>query len=96
MTFPNEAWALWFLAHVDELPTAPFDLGKGVHIADPDRFYAMLRLDIGAGPTGPRGHSGAVEDDLTALMERWAIMTEHDDSPFLPPKKCEEFRNFGS
>ena len=68
----------WFLSHVHELPPAPFDLGRGIHIADPEQFYSMLNLDIETGPTGPRGRSGAAEDDLTALCERWAIQHEHE------------------
>jgi hypothetical protein len=66
----------WFLAHVDELPTAPFDLGVGVHIVEPAKCYAMLRRDLAGGPNGPRAKTGALEADLTALMERWAIQQE--------------------
>jgi hypothetical protein len=68
----------WFVSHVAELPTAPFDLSLGIHIAEPARFYAVLQLDIDAGPNGARGRSGALEDDLTAIMERWAIQNEQD------------------
>ncbi len=67
-----------FLAHTADLPTAPFFLGMGIHIADPDRFYEKLRCDIASGPTGPRARTGAakdetsaLEDDLTKLMEQW-------------------------
>lgn len=31
-----------FVAHVEELPSLPFDLGAGMHLADPSMFYASL------------------------------------------------------
>ncbi len=67
-----------FTEHVDEFPTVPFSLGRGVHVADPARFYLMLKLDIKAGPTGPRGRNGTLEEDLVALLERWAMQHEVD------------------
>jgi hypothetical protein len=44
---------------------------RSLSIADPERFYAVLNLDIEAGPNGARGRNGELEGDLTAIMERW-------------------------
>jgi hypothetical protein len=68
----------WFLAHVEELPAAAFSLGPALHVADPARWYFMLQLDIAAGPTGPRGRHGALEEELMVLLERWALPHENE------------------
>ncbi len=77
----------WFLEHVHELPTEPFQRGPGISVSDPAKFYLALRVDIESSPTGPRGRTGVLEDELTALLQCWAIQREensYDSASSLP------------
>ena len=55
----------WFMTL--EPPKEPFQLAPHIKVLNPEKFFAALRMDIGAGPRGPRGRHGALMDDLTVL-----------------------------
>ena len=48
-------------------PAKPFELCKGVVIANPALWWASLRQDIADGADGPRARHGAVQADLRRL-----------------------------
>ena len=52
-----------------EPPTKPFELSKGVTVANPAHFWEALRRDIAAGPRGPRARYGALQQDLRRLAD---------------------------
>ena len=73
---PHSTWtgeaaerAEWFLS--SEPPTEPFKLKQAVTVARPGPFWQHLRREVLAGPDGPRGRTGAVQDDLRCLYERF-------------------------
>jgi hypothetical protein len=45
----------WYRSARAHFPRTAFVLSPGVRISEPDRFFAMLDLDIACGPDGPRG-----------------------------------------
>jgi len=47
------------------LPTEPFHLNGWTRVAEPQKFYEALRLDVAAGPGGPRAK--ALAQDLALL-----------------------------
>ncbi len=53
------------------LPVAPFRLRSGVEVTDPQRFYASLRDDIEQGVGGARARTGALQEDLEGLFDRF-------------------------
>ena len=55
----------WF--NGTEPPSGPFELCRGVTVANPKRFWEALRRDLGAGPNGPRARYGALQQDLWRL-----------------------------
>lgn len=55
----------WFVTA--KLPADPFILMEGHQIVDPARWYSSLREEIDAGPSIPRGRTGALRMDLAAL-----------------------------
>jgi hypothetical protein len=69
----------WFYQQRDrwnDLPTEPFDLRPGEHIANPELFYRALETDITAGPTGEyfwrsvtRARWSPLLGDLSALKQ---------------------------
>jgi hypothetical protein len=52
-----------------EPPQEPFYLEPHQRVIDPEKFFSSLRLEIEAGPEGPRGKYGALIDDLMALKK---------------------------
>ena len=48
-------------------PTEPFELGPGVTITDPARWWKRIAAEIAAGPGYPRARLGALQDDLSKL-----------------------------
>jgi len=60
----------WF--ETTDLATEPFSLNPWTRVADPERCYEALRLDIEAGPRGPRAEA-LVKDlqELKAVRESW-------------------------
>ena len=57
----------WF--EVALLSASPFDLQPYIRIVNPTRFYRSLRIDIAAGPAGPRARTGAMQADLRRLRD---------------------------
>jgi hypothetical protein len=56
---------VWFQQAIDQLPTSPYSLSRGIVVVDPNQYYAALSRDILAGWCGPRGH--VLADDLETL-----------------------------
>ncbi len=50
-------------------PSGPFELCRGVTVANPKRFWEALRRDVSLGPNGPRARYGALQQDLRRLAE---------------------------
>ena len=59
----------WFLS--EDLPGTPFRLRSGVEVAEPQEFYASLRSDIEQGVEGARARTGALQEDLESLFDRF-------------------------
>ncbi len=55
----------WFMQ--TSPPAKPFELCKGVVIANPALWWTALMRDIAEGPKGPRACYGAVQSDLKRL-----------------------------
>jgi len=55
----------WFIEL--EAPTEPFYLEAHRHIVNPVKFFSALRMDITAGPDGPRARMGTLQCDLRKL-----------------------------
>ena len=55
----------WFLT-LDQ-PMEPFYLEPHRKIVDPVKFFSALRMDITAGPAGPRARMGTLQCDLRKL-----------------------------
>ena len=55
----------WFIEL--EAPTEPFYLEAHRHIVNPVKFFSALRMDITAGPAGPRAKMGTLQCDLREL-----------------------------
>jgi hypothetical protein len=55
----------WFMTV--EAPTEPFYLEPHRHVVAPAKFYSALRMDITAGPAGPRARMGTLQSDLRKL-----------------------------
>jgi hypothetical protein len=68
----------WFLS--TELPVKPFRLRSGVEVADPLRFYASLKSDIEQGVDGARARTGALQEDLECLFDRFGTAEDSGDS----------------
>ena len=64
----------WFLS--TDLPILPFRLRSGVEVADPQRFYTSLRSDIEQGVEGARARTGALQEDLECLFDRFGTADE--------------------
>jgi hypothetical protein len=66
-SWPSENQSLldWFLA-LDQ-PTEPFYLEPHRKIVDPVKVFSALRMDITAGPDGPRARMGTLQCDLRKL-----------------------------
>ena len=60
----------WFLSQ--DLPLLPFRLRSGVEVVDPEKFYASLRSDIEQGIEGTRARTGAIQEDLENLFDRFS------------------------
>jgi hypothetical protein len=45
----------------------PFLLSDAVYVAEPQKFYASLQMDIQTGPSAPRNKHGVLMDDLKKL-----------------------------
>lgn len=58
----------WFQAD-PQLPKEPFFLWPYSWVANPSKFYEALRMDIDAGPEGPRAWYGSVQKDLARIYE---------------------------
>ena len=58
----------WFLTL--EPPAEPFYLEDHRKIVDPVKFFSALRMDITAGPAGPRARMGTLQCDLRKLKAR--------------------------
>jgi hypothetical protein len=58
----------WFLTL--EAPTEPFYLEPHRHVVGPAKFFSALRMDITAGPAGPRAKMGSLQSDLRELKAR--------------------------
>lgn len=72
----------WFRLAWHSLPRDPFTLRTGVHVADPQLFYASLATDIRAGPNAARSRNTALQQDLADLRRHVETQTrdcEHDD-----------------
>lgn len=50
----------------------PFTLVPGCRVTDPLRLIVRLRSDVTDGPDGPRARTGALQDDLRRLYQRFA------------------------
>ena len=48
-------------------PVERFELGPGVAIIHPARYWASLKSDVARGPNRARGLTGALQDDLRRL-----------------------------
>jgi hypothetical protein len=59
----------WYRNALPHFPRTAFVLSPGVRISEPDRFFAMLDLDIASGPGGPRGKRRVLLLDLRRLRE---------------------------
>jgi len=59
----------WFVT-IDPGWVRPFNLEPHLRIDDPVKYFASLRRDIAAGPSGARARTGALHDDLRKLKER--------------------------
>ena len=55
----------WFIEL--EAPTEPFYLEPHRHVVGPAKFFSALRMDITAGPAGPRARMGTLQCDLRKL-----------------------------
>ena len=55
----------WFMTV--EAPTEPFYLEPHRKIVDPVKFFSALRMDITAGPDGPRARMGTLQCDFRKL-----------------------------
>ena len=55
----------WFIEL--EAPTEPFYLEPHRHVVGPAKFFSALRMDITAGPDGPRARMGTLQCDLRKL-----------------------------
>jgi hypothetical protein len=60
----------WFLE--TDLPAEPFRLKRGVEVAQPGKFYEVLKNDIGQGVEGARARTGALQEDLRYLFDLFA------------------------
>ena len=58
---------MWF--ETTEPPARPFELSRGVVVANPARWWEALRRDIAAGPGVGRAYTGALQQDLRRLAE---------------------------
>ena len=58
----------WFLTL--EAPTEPFYLEPHRHVVGPAKYFSALRMDITAGPAGPRAKMGSLQSDLRELKAR--------------------------
>ena len=58
----------WFMTV--EAPTEPFYLEPHRHVVGPAKFFSALRMDITAGPAGPRAKMGSLQSDLRELKAR--------------------------
>ena len=65
--WPPEIQSLvdWFYKFVP--PETPFYLEPQVHVLEPVKFIALLRVELEAGPTGPRARMGTIQGDLQKL-----------------------------
>jgi len=59
----------WFLSQ--GLPILPFRLRSGVEVVDPEKLYASLKSDIEQGIQGARARTGAMQEDLEDLFDRF-------------------------
>ena len=57
-----------------DLPVEPFRLRSGVEVTDPQKFYTSLRNDIEQGVKGARARTGALQEDLEGLFDRFNDM----------------------
>lgn len=55
---------------ISPIPEAPFQLNACARVINAELFYAALRRDIAAGPTGPRARTGALQGDLKELQAK--------------------------
>ena len=55
----------WF--HKLVPPEAPFYLEPHRHVTDPDKLFALLKLELETGPAGSRARMGTLQHDLQKL-----------------------------
>ena len=60
----------WFV--LAEPPPEPFQLRRGVTIADPAEYWKYLHGDLASGPRGARAQTGAFQADLRRLHKLFA------------------------
>jgi hypothetical protein len=68
----------WFLSA--SLPVKPFRLRSGVEVTEPVRFYISLKEDIEQGVKGARARTGALQEDLECLFDRFGTREDSRDS----------------
>lgn len=72
--WPPEIQSLvdWFCNFIP--PEAPFYLEPHRHVIAPEKFFALLRVELKAGPTGPRARMGTLQDDLQRLKTHFGYL----------------------
>jgi hypothetical protein len=73
---PNVAWDAdsqslidWYRAHRSRFPASPFKMGPWIRVMEPVRFFAMIDVDIAAGPLGSKAMRGVLQEDLRRLRK---------------------------
>jgi len=61
----------WYQINRHVLPSEPYQLSAGVYVSDPTKFYAQLDRGIENGCQGPRARTGALQDDLEKLKNKF-------------------------
>ncbi len=64
----------WFLSA--DPPAEPFILKPAIRITNPQRWWHDIKLDIAAGPAGPRARYGALQDDLWRAWQMFGPQAE--------------------
>jgi hypothetical protein len=67
----------WFLE--TDLPEEPFRLRRGVEVAQPAKFFEVLKNDIAQGVGGARARTGALQEDLRCLFDLFGNVEEPDN-----------------